>query len=329
MAGQNWFTNAEGAFLSNDTLSEELRTVGQPMFRYRQFAKMEQKYGRKSGQLFLFNRQSNLTAPLTGAYLSQNVPIPRYGVTFSQGTLTARESGNAIPWNELFETFSEQEVKGQVIVNALVNDMAKQMDYRCAIEGVEGSDVVYTPTGTDAVPTATWSVTGTASTPATRRIQVYDIKEWRDAFDWGVYGSNTYAPAPRYDGANFVMVGSVGALRSIEDDPEWQNAQYYGDPEKLFSGEKGRIAGVRMVTDNHLAGRVNLNSASHSLYTDECTIFADDAMIEGSCIAEEVRDGIPSDFQRDMASAWYTLCGFQNVWPVSAGDNRIIRVRST
>lgn len=297
------------------------------MFRYRQFAKMEQKFGRKSGQKFYFNRQSNLSASLDGAYLNQNVAIPRYDVSFSQGTLTALESGRAVSWNSLFETFSEIEVKGQVIVNALVNDMAKQMDYRCALEGVEPSDVVYTPTGTDAVPTATWSVTATAGAAATRKIQVFDIKNWRDAFDWGVYGTSQYAPAPRYDGANFVMVGSVGALRSIEDDPEWQNAQYYGDPEKLFSGEKGRIAGVRMITDNHIAGRKQL-STSHTLYSDECTVFADDAIIEGSCIAEEVRDGIPADFERDMASAWYALTGYSPVWPVAAGDNRIIRVRS-
>lgn len=318
-----WFTNEGGKFLSNDTLSDQLRTVGQPMFRFRQFAKMEQKFGRKHGQRFFFDRKSNLSASLDGAYLNQNVPIPRYDVSFSQGTLTALESGRAVSWNSLFETFSEFEVKSQVIVDSLVNDMAKQLDYRAYLEGVEESDVVYTPTGTDAVPTATWAVNGSAGAAATRAIQVYDVKNWRDAFDWGVYGSNQYAPAPRYDGANFVMVGSVAAGRSIEDDPEWQNAQYYGDPEKLFSGEKGRIAGVRIVIDNHISGRLT------GAYSNECTVFADDAIIEGSCIAEEVRDGIPSDFQRDMASAWYTLTGFSPVWPVAANDNRIIRVRSS
>ncbi len=322
-----WFTNEGGKYLSNDTLSEDLRTEGQPMYRFRQFARMEQKFGRKSGQRFFFNRKRNLSSALTGAYLNQNVPIPRYDVTFSQGTLTALEHGEAVSWNSLFETFSETEVKGAVIVDALVNSMAGQMDYTCYLEGVEGSDVVYTPTGTDASPTATWGISGSAGAAATRGIQVFDLKEMRDAFDWGIYGgvaNGTYGRAPGYDGANFVLVASVAAGRSIEDDPEWVNAQYYGDPEKLFSGEKGRIAGVRVVIDNHISGRL-----SATTYSNECTMFADDAIIEGSWIAEEVRDGIPADFKRDMASAWYTLTGFKNVWDLSeANDNRIIRLRS-
>ena len=57
-------------------------------------------------------------------------------------------------------------------------------------------------------------------------------------------------------------------------------------------------------------------------------MFAEDAVIEGVCTAEEVRDGLPGDHGRDQSSAWYYLGGWSKVWPVAAGDNRIIRVRS-
>lgn len=321
-AGQNW-SNTDSQYLSNNTLSKELRTVGQPMFRYRQFSEPYQEFGRKGGKKFLFTRQGNANATTDGAYLNELQPVPRTNVSFNQGELTVFEHGLAIPHSELFDTVSEFEVQSQVIVNALVNNMARNIDLVCYNEGCNTGDVVYTPTGTDANPTATWAVNGTAGAAATRQAQVWDVKNWVDAFNWGVYGSTFIAPAEPQDGENFVTVGSIPMLRSISDDPAWENAQYYGDPEKLFSGEKGRIYQDRLVADNHIAGRLTTTT-----YTDECTVFAKDAVREGVCTAEEVRDNIPTDFQRDRASAWYSLNGFCKEWPVSAGDNRIIRVRS-
>lgn len=326
MAAQGWYSNAAGAYTANNKLSKKLRTVGQPMFRFRQFSDPQQEYGRKNGKQFLFNRQGNLTTTLDGVYLSEGVPIPKSTVAYSQGTLTVYESGKAVAWSELFDSLSEIEVKEQSIVKSLVNDMAKQLDYRCYSEGANTADVCYIPTGTDANPTGTWDLDGTPSTTATRRVQVYDLKNWCDAFSWGVYGSTQYVPAPPWDGTNYVAVCSISALRSIGDDPEFEKANYYGDPEKLFSGEKGRLGGAsascRMVADNHISGRLS------GAYSDECTVFAEDAVIEGVCTAEEVRDGLPGDHGRDQSSAWYYLGGWSKVWPVAAGDNRIIRVRS-
>lgn len=239
MPGQSWATNAVGKFLSNDTLSKKLRAVAQPMMRRRQFSDPQQEYGRKNGQKFYFDKRSNVSASLDGAYLAANTPIPRTGVTFTQGTVTVYEHGRAIPWNELFETFAEFEVRDQVIVSALSDDMAKQQDYVCYAEGFNLSDVIYIPTGTDAAPTGTWDVDGTPSTAATRKFQVADVKNIVDALKWGYYGTNSSAPAPPWDGVNYCAIGSVAHMRSIKDDPEWEKAQYYGDPEKLFSGEAG------------------------------------------------------------------------------------------
>ena len=323
---QGWFSNDAGAYTSNDTLSTQLRTIGQPMFRYRQFADAQQEYGRKSGKKFYFDRVSNLSGTTDGAYLSELSPIPRAAVTVSQGSATAREHGKAVAWSELFESFSEMEVKGQIIVNSLVNNMARNVDYTCYAEGCNLADVVYTPTGTDAAPTATWATNASAGAAATRRLQVYDIKNQVDTFNNGTISGTTYAPAEPWDGENYTAVGSVSALRSVSDDPEWERAQYYGDPEKLFSGEKGRIYGCRLMSDNHIAG------LSSGAYTDEITMFAKNAVIEIVCTAEEIRDDLSGDFERDRASAWYCLNGFAPVWGISSANGgafTIIRTRST
>jgi hypothetical protein len=85
----------------------------------------------------------------------------------------------------------------------------------------------------------------------------------------------------------------------------------------------GAAAGsCRMVADNHISGRLT------GAYSDECTVFAADAVMEGVCTAEEVRDGLPGDHGRDQSSAWYYLGGFTSIWPVSSGFATIIRVRS-
>lgn len=304
-----------------------MRVVGQPMFRYRQFSEPFQEFGSRNGQQFLFTRRGNANSATDGAYLNELQPVPRTNVTTTQGSVTVREHGLAIPHTELVDVLSQFDIPGEVIVNALVDNMARNVDYTCYSEGCNTGDVVYTPTGTDANPTNTWVTDGTTNVAATRKMQVFDIKEMVDAFNWGVYPASTVsqiAPAQPYDGENFPIVGSIPMLRSISDDPAWENAQYYGDPEKLFSGEKGRIYQARLIADNHIAGRLTTTT-----YSDECTVFAKDAVREAICTAEEIRQNPGTDFQRDRASAWYYLGGFCKEWPVSAGDNRIIRVRSS
>lgn len=322
MAGQSWYSNEVGAYLSRDTLSKKVRAKAQPMMRRRQFTEPQQEYGRKNGKRFYFNKRSNVSATLDGAYLSEGVPIPRTGVTISQGTCTALESGRAISHTELFDSFADTETKETIIVSSLSDDMAKQLDYRAYAEGFNLADVVYTPTGSDTVPTETWAVAGTAGATASRKFQVRDLKNIADAFAWGLYGTNSSAPAPPWDGTNFVAVGSVGGMRSIKDDPEWERAQYYGDPEKLFSAEAGKIYGVRLIADNHISGRLS------GAYSDEFEFFGADAVMEIICTAEEIRDGIPGDHGRDRSTAWYYLGGFACIWDYSTdGDNRIVRVR--
>ena len=58
-------------------------------------------------------------------------------------------------------------------------------------------------------------------------------------------------------------------------------------------------------------------------------ILTSDDTEQGIAIPEEIRVGIPTDFGRDQAIAWYALLGFQQVWDFSTdGQTRIITVNS-
>jgi N4-gp56 family major capsid protein len=324
LPGQNFLTSAAGKLFSNDTLSKKLRSVAQPLMRYRQFTDKESQYGKRSGEKLLFDKILNVAADVTsGAVIAEGQPIPRTGFDIVQGEAIAKPSGVAVPWTEELESFSEFDVRSP-IESRLVDHMAKSLDYRAYSE-FNATNVAYTPTGTTASPTEAWQTDGLATTAsASRDVQVYDLKNVIDGLKKGNYNGAASAPVPPYDGVNFMCIGSVDFCRALKDDSEWEKAQYYGDPEKLFSGECGRIYGCRVIEDNHILSTINGKKGG-------AFFFGSEAVMEVVATAEEVRVGIPGDFGRDMAMAWYYLGGFKLIWDYNATtepDNRVVGIKS-
>src|SRR3990167_8480233 len=75
----------------------------------------------------------------------------------------------------------------------------------------------------------------------------------------------------------------------------------------LYIGEVGRYYGCRFVEETNFLSNTD---GSSGLY-GEAAFFGADAVREGVAIPEEIRVGIPTDFGRDQAIAWYALLGFQ------------------
>jgi len=324
--GQSWFTNESGRFFSNNTLSKKLRAMAQPMVRFRQFAKAEPGFAKRSGDTLLFDKVLNVDAGVTdGALIPEGEPIPRAEFRTKQGSCIAKASGLGIGWTEEYESFSEFEVRDP-ISSRLSDHMSKALDYRTYNDGFNSTSarVVYTPVGDEGGPKqASWSVTGTAGTAATRDTSVWDLITIGTALKEGLYNATTSAPCPTYDGDNYICIGSVSFATSLRHDPAWVEAAKYGDPERLYTSEIGRIHGFRVIEDNHI-GRRFTNG-----FSGEATIFGEDAVFEIVVTPEEIREALPADFGRDMALAWYALLGFAAPWDLTNdGDNRIVRIRS-
>lgn len=118
-----------------------------------------------------------------------------------------------------------------------------------------------------------------------------------------------------YDGENYVLIGSVNALRGLKNHSDWTEAAKYGDPERLFSGEVGRIERVRCIEENNYLS----NARGESTY-GEGIMFGDQAVMEAVALPEEIRAKIPDDYGRSMGIAWYGILGFAKIWDYT-GDS--------
>ena len=325
MAGQYWALNTAGGYLSNSALSMKMRSVSQPYMRFRQFTEKQEDFGKHEGQILLFNKAMNVRT--RGGRLAEGVPIPSTDFPLVQGTTTAYGFGNKINFTEELEEFSRFDLP-PLLESRLIDDMAKAINHNVALQ-FQATAVMQTPTGSEGNPTSTWTTSGAIATAATRNGIMYDYKDVADALQRGVYGTATGAPVPAYDGDNYIVIGSVGALRKVKDDPEFQTASYYGDPERLFSGEVGRIYGLRFIADN--SGELS-HTLGTTAFLGESVVFGQDPVMEIVVVAEEIRRGIPSDLGRDRSIGWYAILGHQIIWSFNATtepDNRIVHITST
>ncbi len=322
MSGQNWALNASGGYLANAKLSKTLRNATQPMFKFRQFTRMEKAIGKGKGDTVDFNKVSNVQT--AGGAISESNRIPESNILLKRGTLVLQEYGNAIPYTGKLDDLSEFAVDNMITV-ALRNDMAKAMDLAVATKFKE-SDISYSPTTASA---GTFDVDGTVNTSALVNMNVFHVKEIIDAMKTGVYATiGTGNPVPPWDGENYVCIASVKALRGIKDDPDFEEVVKYADPERLLTGEVGRFYGCRFIETNNTAALSNGVGSGSVL--GECIFFGSDPVIESVAVAEEIRAKIPEDYGRSKGVAWYALLGFENVWDFSTdGEDHIVVVRST
>jgi len=320
MAGQVWSVSADGGYLANPKLSKTIRVAAQPMMKARQFTRLESAIGKGKGDTLDFNKISNVATQ--GGTIPESSKIPETKITIQRGQMTMEEYGNSIPFTGKLETLSEFSVSN-IWTMALRNDMAKVIDSAVLTE-LKTTDLRYVPTG---AASATWE--STASATATANLNVFHVKEIVDAMKVGSFGAaGDGNPVPGFDGDNYVCLASVKAIRGIKDDPDWEEAVKYGDPNRLFTGEVGRIYGVRFIETNHTAALSNGVGTGSVL--GEALFLGADALMEAVAVSEEIRAKIPGDYGRDKGLAWYFLGGFQLVWDFTTdSEQHVVLVSSS
>ena len=94
MAGQQFSTSSLGGFLAQPYLTQKLRSVAQPMFRFRQFVDVKEAIGKNRGDTWLFDKISNVATQ--GGTLVETNTIPQTNYTVNQGTGKIAEYGNSV-----------------------------------------------------------------------------------------------------------------------------------------------------------------------------------------------------------------------------------------
>jgi N4-gp56 family major capsid protein len=308
MGQQLWMTNSLGGYLSNNTLSAQIRHRSQTMQKFRQFVSMEPSAGASRGDKVFFNKISNIAT--AGGTLTETDTIPKSNYTITQGTLQLNEYGNSVPFTLKAKTLAEVQVP-EIVRTVLRNDMAKVLDSAAATQ-FKTNDYIATITNT---ATTTFGTAGAALATAAANMSDKNVRDIVDRMKT--------LNIPRYDGENYICVASTNSVRGLYDFFEAKAMQTTMAP--LYRGEVGTYYGCRFVEETNFLSNAD---GSNGLY-GEAVFFGADAVREGVAIPEEIRVGIPADYGRDQGIAWYALLGFQQVWDFSSdGETRIIVVDS-
>lgn len=308
MGQQIFATNSLGGFLTNNQLSQQIRYKAQTLQKFRQFCDAESAAGTNRGNKVFFDKVSNIST--AGGTLLETDTIPKRNYTITQGTLTMTEYGNAIPYTQKVKTLADIMVP-ETIKTVLQNDMRVVLDSAAASQFMT-NDYVATITNT---ATTTFGSAGLALATAGANMSDKNVRDIVDRMK--------ILLIPKREDDNYVCVASTNSIRGLYDFFEAKATQTTIDP--LYRGEVGRYYGCRFVEETNFLSNTD---GSNGLYGEAC-FFGADAVREGIAIPEEIRVGIPTDFGRDQAIAWYALLGFQQVWDFSAdGQTRIITVNS-
>jgi len=309
MPGQVWQEVTLGGYFANPRLSRQLRYSAIPLMKFRQFAKVFAEVGKNKGDKLEFLKISRIAT--AGGPISESARIPETNFTIKKDYITVTEYGNSIPYTGKLEALSEFDVTNP-IQRVLRDDMALTLDKACG-DAFKSAKVIYTPTSTGYYLTTN----GTPGGVADVNLRVSDVK---NIIDW--FRSNNIPP---YDGTDYICIASVKALRGIMDDSNWVEASKYGDPERLFAGEVGRIYQCRFILETNVLS----NAVGQNGVLGEAIFFGEDAVAEGIVIPAELRAKIPDDYGRSKGIAWYYLGGFKKIWDYETdGEEHIIYVTS-
>lgn len=216
-----WTTSSLGGYLANAVLSKQVREAAQAQLRFRQFATVQEEFGKQRSATVNFNKVSNVAT--AGGTLVETSTIPKTQVTIAQGTLTLTEYGLGVNVTGKVKSLSEINVDN-MITKALKNDQVKVLD--AAVETqMDACDLRYVCYGT---ASGVWCTAGTATNSATSNLNAYHTKNIIDKM-MGTYN------VPPVDGEYYFGILTVTAARGLHDDLEsvWKSKMgrlpHYGE----------------------------------------------------------------------------------------------------
>lgn len=309
MAGQLWMTNSLGGYMYSDRLSKVLRSVVQPLVKFRQFADVKDAaaQGKGKGDTFHWNVYGDAAAQ--GTVLVETTTMPETNFTITQGTMTITEYGNSVPYTGKLDDLSEHPVK-EIINKVLRNDAKKAFDIAAHAQ-FDATPLRVVPKGGTATDAVTLTTNGTATLTNTVALGKGHVKAIVDLMK--------ERNIPPYMGDDYIALAHPSTFRTLRNDVE--SVHQYVDKgfQMILNGEIGRYEGVRFVEQTNIAKETFAQAKSNW-----CFFFGDDTVAEGIAIPEEMRGKIPTDYGRSRGIAWYYLGGF-GIVHTAAAQARIVK----
>lgn len=312
----SWSFDAPTGVYKNHALSAKLRSAAIAETLFMQFVSPESGYGKKMGESVTITRVSNMTEPSSGV-ISEAQRIPEDSITLSTKAVTVAEWGRSVPYTSLSQDLGKFD-PDNIVQRELMKQMKLALDKGVA-DAMTSSDVKVKaiPSGISAL---TFDTDGTASTTATVNLNVYHVEQIRDY----MFGT---LHVPPYEGDDYVALVATKAKRGLMSDPAWESWHKYTDPSAKYNSEIGRLENIRFVevgNGNALSGSLGSGSV-----LGEGIVFGEDAAVMAVAQDPELRRGIPEDFGRKQAVAWYGILNFGVVWDTAnPGEARIVHITS-
>ena len=319
MAGGNfqWVPDFAAGVSRNHALSSRLRYASIASTKFVQFVRAEDNFGAHMGESVTIQRIRNTDEP-NSAILSASGKIPIDQMAMSTKTITVSEFGRAVGYTRLTQLLANYDPE-----NAIQKTLKKQMKLTVdtvAAAQFKAGKIRYAPQGASSGTFTTDG--GSTSAIATSNLNVHHVKIIKDYMDDVIH-------VEPYEDDYFMGLCSVKSLRGVKDDSEFNSWRRYlqpGDP--FYHGEAGMIELMRMIAVNHTRALARDKGTGSVL--GECVFFGDDPVALAEVEPPQLLAGVPGDFGRQHAVAWYGVLAFGIVWDTANdGEARIVYVTSS
>jgi N4-gp56 family major capsid protein len=270
--------------------SQEVLLAAQPLLKFDQFATVKTELNVSPGMTIQFLGYDNIAQ---GGKLTEGTQMTTKTLSTNTRQITVYEYGNAVAMSEFLLQTSFRDVMADAAV-LLGRDFATVVDAeeRAVLE--TSTQRVY------------------AGRKASRDLlvaaDILDVRAIKDAVE--ILSTKNI---PKVNGDFYVCFVHPHQSRNLRDDANWINAAHYGDPDRIFNGEIGRIEDVVFIETTDLTlVPVNTGSAPVNTTVDtyRAILFGAEAFAKAVALPVEMRDNGIIDFGREHALAWYSIMGF-------------------
>ena len=264
--------------------SKQIQFAAQPVLKFDQFADVKTDLSGNPGIQITFFKYNNLTA---GTILVEGTAMNKQALSGSQVSIGVAEYGNAVSVSEMLIQTAFDNVMSSA-ANLLGFNYAILLDTLARNVLQAGAHTTIFANDRASVDTI---VAG----------DILSMEEIKD----GVEALSTHL-APKLGGEHYVCLVSPHQSRGLRDDPNWLTVGKL-DPQRLYTGEIGRIDDVIFIETTQIASTANVAATPYTYQT--AIMMGANAFGKAVVLPVEMRDNGVIDFQRERQLAYYTIMG--------------------
>lgn len=312
MAGLFWQASDQGQTYTSETLSKIVRLRARRKQRFQQFARTDLALGYHAGDTYSYIKAGNLRH--LGQAISETDEVPETDFSSSKSSVTIKEITLSVPYTERLTMHTKLSIEDVTVANLMYN-AAQTLDFYSAAP-LQTAKIVYTPTGTNAIPDKSFETNGTPGALATRMIKAWDIRNIVDAMrsDFNM---------PAFRNQDYVCIATSNFLRGLKEDSDFIEIAKYGDPSRLLAGEVGRYYNVRFVEENNTLNNNLPGGLGQAIF------MAYDALVKVVSRPLEIQASLGKEWGRAKSLRYVFIGNYARPWDYELdGEARVVRVDS-